>query len=63
MSLLCTSSSGCPALGHGYCHARSCACRVRLLKTVKVSQLQYFYVDDVPVVQVHLGRPVFGQGR
>ena len=25
---------------------------------MKVPQLQYFYVDDVLVVQVHLGRPV-----
>ena len=40
-------------------------CRVvTVLITVKVLQLQYLdKVDDVPVVQVHLGRPVFGHGR
>ena len=35
----------------------------RRQKTAQVPQLQYFFVVDVPVVQVHLGRPVFGQGR
>ena len=36
----------------------------RRLKTAQVPQLQYFFVVDVPVVQVDIWvRPVFGQGR
>ena len=40
------------------CHARRCATTAALVQTsenCEVPQLQYFFVVDVPVVQVHLG--------
>ena len=52
-----TLSLPCPSLCND-------SCRGSGQKTVKVPQLQYVFVVDVPVVQVDIWvRPVLGQGR